>query len=144
MARPALGPLLAAAVVGAAVGAASSTWIARQAHPSQENLHDIVHQRFELTAAEHRRLDAAEARYATRRAEIEGRIRSANAALAASIRANPQLSPGTLQASQSVEAAAAELQSVTLQHIFEMRAALDPAHRTRYDAVLVEALTRDR
>lgn len=143
MLRVALAPLLAAAIVGGGVGAVASSWMLRQAQPRPQNLHDVVHERFDLSAAEHRRLDVAEAGYARRRAGIEGRIRQANANLAAAIQQNPQLSPEVVKASQAVEAAAGELQRVTLQHIFEMRAALEPTHRTEYDRVLVTALTRD-
>lgn len=142
MARVALASLMAAAIAGGAVGAVGGSWLFRQAAPRQANLHDIVHERFDLSAAEHLRLDAAEARYAQRRAAIENQIRVANAELAAVITANPELSQEVLQASNSVEAAAAELQRTTLQHIFEMRAALEPDHRAEYDAVLVNALTR--
>ena len=134
-------PLVIAAVVGAAASAGGS-WMVRQSHPRPENLHDVIHRRFELTAEEHARLDAAEARYDQRRAELEARIRAVNADLAAAIRKDPELSPRVLAASSAVEATAGELQRVTLQHVFEMRAALDPDHRAAYDTVVVNALTQ--
>jgi len=137
-----LAPLVAAVVLGGAVGAVASSWALQRADHHGQNLHDVVHERFDLTPAEHDRLDAAERLYAARRAAIESRIREANRALAEAIRSTPELSPEVLRASGAVEAAAAELQRVTLQHIFEMRDALDPAHRAEYDRVLVTALTR--
>lgn len=136
-------PLVAAAVIGAAA-AAGGSWVVKQSQHRHENLHDVIHSRFKLSPAEHERLEAAEARYDARRAEIEGNIRAANAALAAAIRKDPELSPQALAASTTVESSAAELQRVTLQHVFEMRAALDPGHRAAYDSVMVEALTRDQ
>jgi len=141
--RIALVPLLIAAVVGGALGAAGGSWGMRHAHPRHENLHDLVHQRFDLSPLEHKRLDAAEAAYAARRAAIEGRIRAANTRLAQAIAANPELSGDVVEASAGVETAASELQQATLQHIFEMRRALEPDHRAAYDHVLVTALTRD-
>ena len=141
--RIAIAPLLIAAVLGGAAGAAGVTWSMRQAHPRNENLHDLVHQRFDLSPAEHRRLDAAEAGYTARRAAIETRMHDANNRLATAIRANPDLTEDVIRASREVETAASELQRVTLEHIFEMRRALEPEHRAEYDQVLVTALTRD-
>jgi hypothetical protein len=133
--------VVAAVIVGAGASAGGS-WLVRQAHPRDENLHDIIHRRFRLLPAERARLEAAEARYDRRRAQIEADIRAANARLAAAVRSDPELSEQALAASAEVERSAAELQRVTLQHVFEMRAALDPGHRPAYDAVLVDALTR--
>lgn len=141
--RLALAPLIGAAILVGAVGAVGGSWAFRQANARPENLHDVVHKRFDLSAEEHRRLDAAEARYSQRRAEIEARIRAANLELAGAIKSDPQMSPTVVATSGKVEAAAAELQRVTLEHIFEMRAALEPEHRTAYDQVLVSALSRD-
>ena len=134
-------PLVAAAVIGAAA-AAGGSWLARHTHHRTENLHDVIHRRFALTKEEHARLEASEARYDQRRAQIEADIRAANARLAATIRQDPELSPEAVAASTAIETSAAELQRVTLQHIFEMRTALDPQHRGAYDTVLVDALTR--
>lgn len=136
-------PVLAAVVIGAA-GAAGGSWLVRQSHHHDENLHDVIHKRFKLTPAEHDRLETAEARYDQRREEIEAAIRAANGRLAAAIRTDPEMSPEVATASAEVERAAAELQRVTLQHVFEMRAALDPGHRRAYDDVMIEALTRDQ
>ena len=136
-------PVLAAALIGAAA-AAGGSWLVRQSHHHEENLHDVIHKRFKLSPAEHARLETAEARYERRREEIEAQIRAANSKLAAAIRTDPEMSPEVATASAEVEGAAAELQRVTLQHVFEMRAALDPAHRQAYDDVTIEALTRDR
>lgn len=136
-------PLLLAAVIGAAASAGGS-WAVRETHHRPENLHDVIHRRFKLTPAEHDRLEAAETRYEQRRTALEARIRAVNVDLAHAIQQDPELSPRVLAASSAVETTAAELQRVTLQHIFEMRAALDPAHRPAYDAVLVDALTREQ
>ena len=135
-------PMLAAAVIGAAA-AAGGSWLVRQSHHRTENLHDVIHSRFRLRPAEHARLEAAEGAYDRRRAQIEADIRGANVRLATAIKADPELSPAVLAASSDVEATAAKLQQVTLQHVFEMRAALDADHRAAYDAVLVEALSRE-
>ena len=134
--------MVVAAVLGAAA-AAGGSWVVRQTHPRHTNLHDIIHNRFELTAAEHARLEAAEERYDRRRASIEAQIRAANIRLANAIKADPEMSQAATEASNAVAGYAAELQQVTMQHVFEMRAALDPSHRSAYDAVLVDALTKD-
>lgn len=135
-------PLLVAAAIGAGASTGGA-WLVRQSH-HDDNLHDVLHRRFKLTSTEQARLEAAEVRYDRRRSEIEGQIKTANARLAAAISKDPELSPEALAASAEVERSAAELQRVTLQHVFEMRAGLDPEHRAGYDAVLTEALTRDR
>jgi len=133
--------LVAAVLIGAAA-AVGGSWVVRHTHHRTENLHDVIHQRFTLTAQEKIRLEAAEARYDGRRAQIETNIRAANLRLAAAIKRDPELSQEALSASAAVENSAAELQRVTLQHVFEMRSALDPAHRPAYDAVLIDALTQ--
>jgi nickel and cobalt resistance protein CnrR len=137
-----LAPLLAAAVLGGAVGAVGGSWLMHEVRQPPSNLHDVIHTRFALTPAEAARLEAAERGYDARRATIERRLRIANLRLANAISADPRMSPEVQSASSEVESAAAELQSATLAHIFEMRAALEPAHRAQYDSVLVRALSR--
>ncbi|OYX36748.1 MAG: hypothetical protein B7Y99_00300 [Caulobacterales bacterium 32-69-10] len=135
-----------ALVVAAVLGATAATgvsWAVRHAHAQSTNLHDVIHSRFKLSDAERARLELAEDRYSQRRNDIQLSIRAANWRLAASIKRDPELSSDAIGASKAVEDSAGELQRVTLEHIFEMRAALDPQHRATYDAVLVDALTRD-
>lgn len=132
--------LLAGLVLGVGAAVSAST-IMTHVHTRPHNLHDLVHERFKLDSEEKKRLEVSEARYDERRAHIEADIATANRTLAQAIQRDPEVS-STRPGSDAVERSAGELQSVTLDHIFEMRAALKPEHRKAYDAVLVDALTR--
>jgi nickel and cobalt resistance protein CnrR len=142
--RIAIGTLLAGAILGGAFGALGGVWIVRHTGEQHSNLHDMIHQDFELTSDERTRLKSAETGYDENRAAIEARLKAANLRLAQAIKADPRMSPEVSAASADVERAAAELQSVTLRHIFEMRGALEDAHRANYDEVLIRALSEDR
>jgi len=139
------GTMLVAMLVAGAVGAVAGTgaiWALHTAHPEPADLHSLLHKVVPLDAAEEGRLDAKERGYTGKRVAIEARMKAANARLAAAIHADPRWSPEVEAVTQDVEAAAAELQRVTLEHVFEMRDGLDPDHRAAYDKALIEALDR--
>lgn len=108
----------------------------------EADLHALLHKAVPLDNNEKAVLEAKEQAFMAKRAEIEGHLRVANAALADAISKNPQWSPEVENAMLQVEAAAARLQRETLIHVFEMRAGLKPEHRPAYDEVLIESLRR--
>jgi len=96
-----------------------------------------------LDDSEKQILQAKEQLFATRRGEIEARLRIANRQLADAIAADPKWNPQVERASREVERAAGDLQRITLEHVFEMREGLKPEHRPAYDKALLEALRTD-
>jgi hypothetical protein len=145
MAAPGISRLVLAVVAAGLVGAGAATgvfWGAHRLRPPAADLHVLLHQVVPLDAAEEGRLDLKEKAFAARRDEISERMRTANARLSAAIQSDPRWSPEVDAISREVESAAGDLQRATLEHVFEMREGLDPAHRKAYDDALVAALNR--
>jgi Spy/CpxP family protein refolding chaperone len=131
---------LAALASGAATWA-SATWMMRERQPP--SLHSVVHDQLDLSADQDRRLEAIEARFATRRPALEAEVRAANRELAAAIAASDGDTPAVQAAVDHFHAAMGDLQKATITHVFEMRAVLTPAQAEVFDAAIVEALHED-
>lgn len=137
--------LVAAVIAAGVIGAMTATgavWALHQLHPPPGDLHSLLHRVLPLDAAERARLDAKEQVFVVRSQEIDARLKAANARLAEAIMADPRWSPEVEATTREIEAAAAELQRATLQHVFEMRDGLDPEHRKAYDEAVIAALNR--
>lgn len=145
MARFATGKLLTAVIAAGVIGALAATgavWVFRELQPRPADLHELLHSRVPLNAAEKARLDAREEAFARRRGAIETRLKAANGRLAGAIQIDPRWSPEVEAATREVESAAGDLERATLEHVFEMRSGLDADHRAAYDKAFVSALQR--
>lgn len=132
-------------VAGALIGVVVATGLATAwdaAGHRDSDLHQKLHHAVPLDAQEQATLHEKEKAFAERRKAIEDNLQMANARLADAIARTPNWSPQVEAATRDVEKAAADLQSATLVHVFEMRAGLKPEHRMAYDAVLIETLRR--
>lgn len=139
---PSLKSLVVTAVVAALAGGlacwGTATWMRyERAEPS---LHDVVHDRLDLTPEQNQRIDALEAGFASERAAMEGELRQANRELIQAIGANEGDTPEVQAAVDHFHAAMGDLQKATLGHVFEMRAVLDPEQAETFDAAIVETL----
>jgi nickel and cobalt resistance protein CnrR len=132
--------ILAALASGAATWA-SATWVMRERQPP--SLHSVVHEQLDLSAEQDRRLDAIEARFATRRPALEAEVRAANRELAAAIAASEGDSPQVQAAVDHFHAAMGDLQKATITHVFEMRSVLTPAQAEVFDEAVVDSLRDD-
>jgi Spy/CpxP family protein refolding chaperone len=132
--------ILAAFASGAATWA-SATWVMRERQPP--SLHSVVHEQLDLSAEQDRRLDAIEARFATRRPALEAEVRAANRELAAAIAASEGDSPQVQAAVDHFHAAMGDLQKATITHVFEMRSVLTPAQAEVFDEAVVDSLRDD-
>jgi len=110
---------------------------------STPGLHDIVHERLDLTSDQMGRIEAIEAQFATRRTAFELEMRAANADLAAAIREEHGYGPGVTAAIERFHRAMGELQSETIRPVFSMRAVLPPDQQAVFDATVVESLTAE-
>ena len=109
----------------------------------QPPLHEMVHEKLDLSAEQERRIEGLERTFAARRQRLESEMRAANAELAGAIETEHAYSPAVQQAVDRFHRAMGELQKETLQHIFAMRAVLRPDQAERFDRAVVEALTAD-
>lgn len=136
--------LIVTAFVAFAAGL-GGVWVGMHAfHQSTPGLHDIVHERLDLTAEQLGRIETIEADFATRRQALELEMRAANADLAAAIRAEHGYGPGVTAAIERFHHAMGELQSETIRHVFEMREVLTPDQQTIFDSTIVESLTAEQ
>lgn len=129
-----------AALVGVFAGRAL---LPKVSHTGAE-LHDLLHDRLELDAAQKRKLEALERSFAIRRRALELELRSDNAKLAAAIEAERGYGPRVTAAVDASHAAMGQLQKETLEHVFAMRSLLRPEQAAQFDAAVVKALTADQ
>lgn len=106
-----------------------------------DGLHELLHERLDLDARQHARLEEIEARFAVRRRAIELELRADNARLADAIQAEHGNGPQVRAAVDKSHAAMGELQKETLAHIFEMRQLLRPDQAAKFDHAVTRALT---
>lgn len=136
----ALTAVLAAFASGAGTWAGTA-WVMKQREAP--SLHRILHEKLDLTAAQQERLEALEARFATRRMALEAEVRAANRELADAIAASEGDSPRVQAAVDHFHVAMGGLQKATIAHVFEMRAILTPAQARTFDNHVVGALLQE-
>lgn len=111
------------------------------APPPESALHSLLHDHLDLDAGQKARLAAIEQDFALRKQALEGRLRAANADLAAAIQAEHGYGPRVAAAVDATHHAMGDLQKATLEHVFAMRGVLRPDQTARYDEAVVKALT---
>ena len=89
------------------------------------------------------KLDQEEARFAVRRKALELEMRAANARLAEAIDEEHGYGPKVTAAIDNSHIMMGELQKETLEHLFAMRAILNPEQAKMFDRTVVKALTAD-
>lgn len=129
----------AAALAGVFIGRAVSD----QPRPSETELHALLHSRLKLDPSQHAKIEAIEARFAVRRKALELEMRAANARLASAIEAEHGYGPQVTAAVDHTHHVMGELQKETLEHLFAMRAVLNPEQARMFDATVVKALTAE-
>jgi Spy/CpxP family protein refolding chaperone len=139
--KPSWQGLIVTALVAFAAGL-GGVWLGMHAfHQSTPGLHDIVHERLDLTDEQTVRIEAIEAEFSTRRQALELEMRAANADLAAAIREEHGYGPGVTAAIERFHRAMGALQSETIRHVFAMRDVLTPDQQAVFDSTIVESLT---
>ncbi len=107
------------------------------------SVHEVVHQRLNLTAEQRTRIEALEDEFAARRRALELEMQTANAELAAAIRAEQGYGPRVRVAVEHFHDAMGRLQTETIAHIFAMREVLGDEQKAIFDDTVVAALTSD-
>ena len=122
--------LVAMLVIVALVAAAACYVSARVLGPLRPQLgvsgHEWIHKQLELTQGELKALEPIETKFAERKRNLMGEIRSANKELAEAIKHDQTDSPRVSAAVERIHHAQGELQEATLEHVFEMKGILTP------------------
>lgn len=116
--------------------AAVATWVTEaglRRTRAPEDAHSWVHRQLAITPAQEQAIEAVEHRFAERKRDLLERIRLANMELGQAMLEAKAQSPQVTAAIRSIHDAQAELQQATIDHVFEMRAALRP---DQYDKLL--------
>jgi Spy/CpxP family protein refolding chaperone len=108
-----------------------------------EPLHQVVHDKLDLTAAQEARIAGLERDYALRRKALEAEMRAANGDLARAIQQSHAYSPDVQHAIDRFHMAMGDLQKQSILHVLEMRQVLTPQQATVFDQTVAKALTKD-
>ena len=135
--------LAAVAFLAALAGVLIGRGISQQQPEQPSALHDLLHEELALDEQQLARIEEIEARFATRRSQLEAELRADNARLAAAIQAEHGYGPRVTAEIDRSHRAMGELQKETLEHIFAMRAVLRPDQAEKFDRAVVRALTAD-
>jgi|TARA_R110000787_G_scaffold40418_1_gene100474 Spy/CpxP family protein refolding chaperone len=112
-----------------------------QSNDQNAEVHSFVHEELDLDKAQEKQLAALESDFAIRRQALDFAIRSANADLAAAIEEEHQYGPKVSKAIESVHVQMGLLQKATVEHLFKMRALLNPAQQRAFDEHVSNSLT---
>jgi len=131
------------ALVSAAMALAASHFARGMmvANHGGSELHQLMHDRLDLTDAQQAEIDRLEAGFAQRRKALDARMRQTNADLAAAMTSEHQFGPKVAGAVDRSHMAMGDLQKETLAHVFAMRAVLTPEQATIFDREIARALT---
>lgn len=106
-------------------------------------LHELVHEKLNLTADQERRIAGMERDHEARRQALEAEMRAANAQLAQAFQQTHAYTPQVQAAIDRFHRAMGELQKETIVHTLAMRAVLTPDQTARFDETVVRSLTED-
>ena len=138
-----IGLIAVIAFVAAVVGVYAARTFSEQPRKSESELHTFLHTELKLDAAQEAKVEAIEARFAVRKKALQLDMRAANARLAEAIEAEHGYGPKVTAAVDHVHHVMGEMQKETLEHLFEMRAVMNPDQARRFDKTVVKALTAD-
>lgn len=110
---------------------------------SPPSLHEVVHERLNLSAAQLSEIEHLEDTFEARKQALELEIRAANAELAAAIREEHGYGPRVTAAVEHFHDAMGRLQSETIAHVFAMREVLNDEQKAVFDDVVAGNLTAD-
>ncbi|MDP3552173.1 MAG: periplasmic heavy metal sensor [Novosphingobium sp.] len=130
------------AVLSAAIALAASHF-ARGLLPTKHGseLHQLMHDRLDLTAAQQAKIDQLEEDFSNTRTALDAQLRESNMALARAIEAEQKIGPKVSAAVDASHMAMGDLQKATLAHVFAMRSVLTPSQQAVFDREIARALT---
>ena len=102
--------------------------------------HDWLHDRLELTAEQKKALEPIEQRFHEQYNEAGGRLTAANQELAKILGQSDSFSPEVAAAIEKVHHRMGDLQKLSIQHVYEMKAVLTPEQNRRLVQYAQQAL----
>ena len=118
----------------------TARYIDRKAKHSAVEAHAWIHTQLGITREQEKALEPIEKRFAEKKKHYEELMRLANKELAQVILEDRADSPRVTAAVERIHQAMGELQTVTLQHIFEMKPVLTPQQYDKLLQLSAEAL----
>jgi Spy/CpxP family protein refolding chaperone len=132
---------LVLSVLVAGLGAwGGAEFVMRRVHQPTP-LHELVHEKLNLTPDQQRRIAGMEREHESRRQTLEAQMRAANAELARALVQHHAFTPEVQTAVDHFHGAMGELQKETIVHTLAMRSVLTPEQAVRFDQAIVESLT---
>ena len=134
-------------VVLSALAAALGAWggaryvVGHLRHPAP--LHEVVHDKLNLSAEQKQRIAGLEQDYALRRKALEAEMRAANADLARAIQQSHSYSPEVQHAVDRFHMAMGDLQKQSILHVLAMRQVLTSEQSAVFDETVAKALTEN-
>ena len=99
-------------------------------------LHDQIHAELVLDQAQDLKLHALEKEYGAKKSVLETRMKQANARLSAAMQSSHEMSDEVLAAKRDYVQVLDELQTLTIDHIFAMRALLTERQASKFDKIV--------
>jgi hypothetical protein len=131
------------AFVAAAAGVFAARTYVDAPRKSESEIHALLHDQLSLDVTQTAKIETLEARHATRKKALELEMRAANARLAEAIDAEHGYGPQVTAAVDHVHHVMGEMQKEVLEHLFAMRAVLNPEQASIFDRTVVKALTAE-
>ena len=138
-----IGLIALIAFIAAVAGVYAARIFSEPPRKSESELHAFLHNELKLNTAQEAKVEAIEARFAVRKKALELDMRAANARLAEAIEAEHGYGPKVTAAVDHVHHVMGEMQKETLEHLFAMRAVMNPDQARRFDKTVVKALTAE-
>lgn len=129
-------------VVVAALGAWGGAAYVLHRTRADPPVHELIHEKLQLSPAQQRRIEGLERAHAARRAAFEAEMRAANSDLARAIESDHAYTPQVQAAIDRFHHAMGELQKETILHMLAMRAVLTAQQATQFDATVARSLTQ--
>lgn len=107
------------------------------------DMHSILHVQLGITGESNLELAAIENRYNQKRRELETTIKEANRELAEAILGSPEFSPEVQQVIYKIHTAMGELQSATVEHLYEMQTVLTTEQNQKLQQLITDALNEN-
>ncbi len=132
--------LLAVAIIAALSCFATLHLAQHRVTPDEVTSHEWLHKELNLTRAQLKALEPTEAQFGDRQRQLAQALRAANRDLARAMAEDKAYTPRVAAAVEHVHHCMGELQKVSIEHVFAMRAVLSPEQGDKLLALAQQAL----
>jgi len=99
-------------------------------------LHEKIHAQLVLDKTQDEQLHDLEAGFSEKKAVLEARMKTASAGLSQAMQASHVMAPNVIEAKDKYVQVLDEMQTLTIEHIFAMRALLDESQAEKFDKIV--------